>query len=99
MTTLGVNMTTKDREYGWADIKPTIHARDPFFELAERMYKRASQLVDEGADQVEINSVNDLAKELEEIARDHNTECECRPDGASLCRTCRAMARAMDLEY
>jgi hypothetical protein len=99
MTVLGVNMTTKDPTYGWADIKPTIHARDPFFDLAERMYRRASELVDEGADQIEIDSVNDLAKELEDIARDHHAECECRPDSDLLCRTCKAMAQAMNLEY
>lgn len=99
MATLGVNMTSKEPEYGWADIKPTIRHKDPLFGYSERAYQLASRYVDEGRDQDDIDRMNWLGRELDGLARTDG-ECECRPDprGDHLCRVCKAILELFHAE-
>lgn len=90
MTALSIDCSTRDKEYGWADVKPTHHPLDPIKIYALQAWKYVSLMVDDQADQSDIDEMINTAQELEAMARD-GTDCTCNP--RTDCRLCAAIAR------
>lgn len=83
-----LNMTDKDCEYGWADIKPARHPINIMKTLALSAWKLASKMVDDCRDWDEIKEMQEIATELDKLAND---DCTCTP--RQECRVCNLTAK------
>lgn len=62
MTTLGVNVSTQDPTYGWADIKPFGRMNPPKISAAESRARQLYQLYDRLVDQAIDSGASRMAE-------------------------------------
>jgi hypothetical protein len=92
------NMTEREPEKGWADIKPTPHPQNILFTLSIIAWKLASKMVDDERDWDDIARMQETASSLEDLARS-GVECNCILPEQS-CKLCRTVTRLIyDEDY
>ncbi len=71
MTTLGVNSSTQDRTYTWADTKPTHHPINRMRILSIALWKLSAE-IDDLVPHADILEIQRIAKELDDYANNYD---------------------------